>query len=234
MSREDHSDIKPVKSVASDARYGPGGSATAKRRAELAARAASRSRGVVGGRLRVKRTPFLSAHRRRLILVCLGLTAVGSVAALVLASPLLEVRRVELSGTSGLLPSELEQIRRQIAVPAHSNLVRAPLGSMEKGLRQLAALNHARAAEVAERLTAIPGMRLVNDSFFNEFTLELPVEARPAVHAMVGQGVLGGVSLGRLYPGEASLANGLVVAVTETVSDADIDAFEAALKEVAR
>ena len=102
----------------------------------------------------------------------------------------------------------------------------------EKGLTGLAKLNHARACEVADRLAAIPGVRLVNDSFFNEFTLELPVEARPAVHAMVEKGVLGGVSLGRLYPDEEQLANGLVVAVTETVSAEDVDALEASLKEV--
>ena len=104
----------------------------------------------------------------------------------------------------------------------------------EKGLRRLAELNHARAVEVAERLAAIPGVELINDSFFNEFTLKLPVEARPAVHAMVAKGVLGGVSLGRLYPGAGGLANGLVIAVTEVVSDEDIDALEAALKEVAK
>jgi len=51
---------------------------------------------------------------------------------------------------------------------------------------------------------------------------------------MVEKGVLGGVSLGRLYPETAKLANGLVIAVTETVTDEDIDALEAALKEVAR
>jgi glycine dehydrogenase subunit 1 len=102
----------------------------------------------------------------------------------------------------------------------------------EKGLTSLAKLNHARAREVAERLSALPGVRLVNDSYFNEFTLELPVEARPAVHSMVERGILGGVSLGRLYPGVDSLKNGLVVAVTEVVSDADIDALEAALSAV--
>jgi glycine dehydrogenase subunit 1 len=102
----------------------------------------------------------------------------------------------------------------------------------EKGLRQLASLNHARACEAAERLSAIPGVELVNNSFFNEFTLKLPVEARPAVHAMVEKGVLGGVSLGRLYPGAEALRHGLVIAVTETVTDEDITAFEAALKEV--
>ena len=104
----------------------------------------------------------------------------------------------------------------------------------EKGLTGLAQLNHARAREVAERLASIPGVRLVNDSYFNEFTLELPVEARPAVHAMVEKGVLGGISLGRLYPGVDRLKNGLVVAVTEVVSDADVDALEAALKEVCK
>ncbi len=102
----------------------------------------------------------------------------------------------------------------------------------EKGLTGLAQLNHARALKSADLLAAIPGVRLVNDSFFNEFTLELPVEARPAVHAMVEKGLLGGVSLGRLYPGVDGLKNGLVVAVTEVASDEDIDALEAALKEV--
>ena len=101
----------------------------------------------------------------------------------------------------------------------------------EKGLRQLASLNHARACEVADRLSAIPRIRLINESFFNEFTLELPVEARPAVHAMVEKRVLGGVSLGRLYPGADELKNGLVIAVTETVGNEDIDALEMALKE---
>lgn len=102
----------------------------------------------------------------------------------------------------------------------------------EKGLRQLASLNHARACEVADRLAALPGVELVNENFFNEFTLKLPVEARPAVHAMVERSVLGGISLGRLYPSVQHLEHGLVVAVTETASDEDINALEAAIREV--
>jgi glycine dehydrogenase subunit 1 len=102
----------------------------------------------------------------------------------------------------------------------------------EKGLRQLAAINHAKAAAAAERLTRVPGVRLLNDSFFNEFTLLLPKEARPAVREMAEAGVLGGVSLGRLYPDEAGLANGLVVAVTETVTEDDIEILAKALMGV--
>jgi glycine dehydrogenase subunit 1 len=101
----------------------------------------------------------------------------------------------------------------------------------EKGLRKVAEINHAKAAAAAERLTQVPGVELVNDSFFNEFTLKLPQEARPVVRAMAERGVLGGVSLGRLYPGAEALENGLVVAVTETVTDVDIEALATALQE---
>jgi glycine dehydrogenase subunit 1 len=102
----------------------------------------------------------------------------------------------------------------------------------EKGLRQLAALNHAKAVAAAERLAKVPGVSLVNDSFFNEFTLRLPREARPVVRTLAERRILAGVSLGRLYPGEAPLENGLVVAVTETVTQEDVEALAAALEEV--
>jgi glycine dehydrogenase subunit 1 len=102
----------------------------------------------------------------------------------------------------------------------------------EAGLRRLAQINHRKAVAAADRLAQIPGVSLVNDSFFNEFTLRLPGEARPAVREMAEHGVLGGVSLGRLYPGEESLAGGLVVAVTETVTDEDVAAFAKSLEGV--
>jgi glycine dehydrogenase subunit 1 len=101
----------------------------------------------------------------------------------------------------------------------------------EKGLRALAAVNHARAIAAADRLAGVPGVTLLNDSFFNEFTLRLDTEARPVVRALADRGILGGVALGRLYPGAADLENGLVVAVTETVSDEDVAALADALTE---
>jgi glycine dehydrogenase subunit 1 len=101
----------------------------------------------------------------------------------------------------------------------------------EKGLRQLAELNHAKAVAAAERLARVPGVDLVSGPFFNEFTLRLPKEARPVVRAMAERGVLGGVSLGRLYPGVEALENGLVVVVTETVTDSDVEALAQALQE---
>jgi len=101
----------------------------------------------------------------------------------------------------------------------------------EKGLRALAQRNHQGAAAAAQRLARVPGVELVNSAFFNEFTLRLPKEARPVVRAMADRGILGGVSLGRLYPGSEALQNGLVVAVTETTTSQDVEALASALEE---
>lgn len=102
----------------------------------------------------------------------------------------------------------------------------------EAGLRQLAAINHTKASAAADRLAQVPGVTLVTPAFFNEFTLKLPQEARPVVRALADRGVLAGVSLGRLYPGAGELENGLVVAVTETVTAEDVEALAGALEEV--
>ena len=101
----------------------------------------------------------------------------------------------------------------------------------EAGLRRLAGINHALACRAADRLAKVPGIRVVNDSFFNEFTIDLGMEARPIVRALTDKGILAGVSLGRLYPTEVGLANGLVVAVTETATEEDIEALATALEE---
>jgi glycine dehydrogenase subunit 1 len=103
----------------------------------------------------------------------------------------------------------------------------------EKGLRQLAELNFDRALYAAERFSRLYRARVINKTFFNEFTISLNLrESRPVVRELAARGILGGVSLGRLYPGEQALERGLVVAVTETATKEDIDTFAGALEEV--
>jgi glycine dehydrogenase subunit 1 len=104
----------------------------------------------------------------------------------------------------------------------------------EAGLTGLARLNHATAVAAAETLSAIPGVELVNKSFFNEFTLHLPCAAAPLVDALAGRGILAGIPVSRLYPGRAELENLLLVAATEMVTPEDIDRFATALGEVLR
>jgi glycine dehydrogenase subunit 1 len=102
----------------------------------------------------------------------------------------------------------------------------------EAGLTRLARLNHAAAVTAADRLATIRGVQLVNRGFFNEFAVRLPRRAAPVVEALAGRGILGGIPVSRFYPGRADLANLLLVAVTETVTENDIDRFDAALREI--
>lgn len=95
----------------------------------------------------------------------------------------------------------------------------------EQGVTELAALNHARASQAAERLASIPGVELLTPAFFNEFAVRLPSPAATFVDAAADKGVLAGIPASRLWPGVADLENILLVAVTETNTDEDLDAL---------
>jgi glycine dehydrogenase subunit 1 len=104
----------------------------------------------------------------------------------------------------------------------------------EAGLTRLARLTPATAVGTAERLGAIPGVKLVNRSFFNEFALRLSKPAAPLVDALAARGILAGVPVSRFYPDRADLADLLLVAATETITADDIDRFADGLAEVLR
>jgi glycine dehydrogenase subunit 1 len=101
----------------------------------------------------------------------------------------------------------------------------------EQGLTRLAELNHAAAVELAGRLASVPGVDVLNDTFFNELTVRLAKPAAPVVDAMAGRGVLGGIPVSRLYPGDPELANLLLVAATELNTAEDMDALASTLTE---
>lgn len=102
----------------------------------------------------------------------------------------------------------------------------------EEGFRRLARINHANAVKLAQALSAVEGVELLNGTFFNEFTIRLPRPAAGIVDALAGRGVLGGVPASRLIPGSAPVENLLIVASTEINTDQDRAAYAAALKEV--
>jgi glycine dehydrogenase subunit 1 len=102
----------------------------------------------------------------------------------------------------------------------------------EAGFRRLAELNHAKAAQLADRLAAVPGMQVVNQSFFNEFTVRLAKPAAPVVEALAARRILGGLPVSRLLPDDPSVANLLLLAATEVSTDQDMDALVGGLKEV--
>jgi glycine dehydrogenase subunit 1 len=100
------------------------------------------------------------------------------------------------------------------------------------GLAKLARVNHAKAQQAAKRLAQVPGVSVLNTAYFNEFTVVLPRDARDVVRELAEQKVLGGVSLGRLYPAASELANGLLVTTTECTTAEDIEALATALEGV--
>ncbi|MFM8679249.1 MAG: aminomethyl-transferring glycine dehydrogenase subunit GcvPA [Alphaproteobacteria bacterium] len=102
----------------------------------------------------------------------------------------------------------------------------------EDGYRRLAELNHANAVTLAGKLEGVRGVRLMNETFFNEFTLKLPVPAAGVVDELAAQGILAGVPGGRLWPDRPELADLLVVAATETNTEAEMDLFARKLEEM--
>jgi glycine dehydrogenase subunit 1 len=102
----------------------------------------------------------------------------------------------------------------------------------EDGLARLARLNHAAAVRLAECIERVPRVSLVNRSFFNEFTLRLPCPAEPVVEALAQRKILGGIPVSRLYPDRPELGNLMLVAVTETATDDDMNELEEGLREV--
>jgi glycine dehydrogenase subunit 1 len=102
----------------------------------------------------------------------------------------------------------------------------------EAGLRRLARINHANAVKLAGMLATVPGVEVLNQTFFNEFTIRVPGDAAEVIEELAAKGVLGGVPVSRLEPGRSELANLIVVAATEVNTDADRATYVRVLKEV--
>jgi glycine dehydrogenase subunit 1 len=102
----------------------------------------------------------------------------------------------------------------------------------EAGLRRLARINHANAVQFAGLLAEVPGVEVLNETFFNEFTIRVPGDAAEVIEKLAGKGVLGGVPVSRLEPGRPELANLIVVASTEVNTDEDRAAYVKVLREV--
>ena len=102
----------------------------------------------------------------------------------------------------------------------------------EAGFTKLARINHAKAVTLAAKLAKVPGVAVLNDSFFNEITIRLPKPAEQVIDALAKRRILGGVPVSRIYANRPAFADLLLVAATETNTEADIDALCAGLSEV--
>jgi glycine cleavage system P protein (glycine dehydrogenase) subunit 1 len=92
------------------------------------------------------------------------------------------------------------------------------------GLRDVAALGAARAAELEAALASVGVGRMHAGAYLNEFAVRVPNAA--AVHAeLLGRGVLAGLVLADAVPDEPALRDALLVCATEVTTGDDIATF---------
>ncbi len=102
----------------------------------------------------------------------------------------------------------------------------------DAGLRRLARLNHQRASALADALEKVPGVTLLNKTFFNEMTIRIGMPAADVIDQLAARNILAGVPVSRLRPDDPSLTGLIVLAATELTTDDDIASLVAALTEV--
>jgi glycine dehydrogenase subunit 1 len=91
------------------------------------------------------------------------------------------------------------------------------------GLARVAAASHANTRALAERLTAIAGVKQAFGSpYFHEVVLQLNDKTSDVLRALRAQGILGGYDLSGAYP---ELGNAILVCATETKTTADLDRY---------
>ena len=93
----------------------------------------------------------------------------------------------------------------------------------ERNFMQMAEANAANAVLLRDLLLVLPGIkRLRSGVHFNEFSIELPIDAHEFCARMRRLGIFAGAPLTELMTGHK---RGLLIAVTETKSQADIEAY---------
>jgi glycine dehydrogenase subunit 1 len=99
------------------------------------------------------------------------------------------------------------------------------------GLRDVAAGGAAAARRLETVLAEAGAPRLHSGAYLNEFCVRVP--DAPRVHAaLLARGVLAGLVMARWFPDDPDLRDALLVCATEVTSDAEIEQFAAALRDV--
>jgi len=102
------------------------------------------------------------------------------------------------------------------------------LGS--NGLSRVALRSHRQTTELVRLLSQIDGVEPLFDSpHFHEAGIRLDRPVAPVLESLAARNILGGFDLSREFP---ELGNALLVCATETKTQADLEAFAAALREI--
>ncbi len=99
------------------------------------------------------------------------------------------------------------------------------------GLKQVALLCLEKAHRTAEKISALDGFELrFSGEFIREFAVKTPLNAGEVIDRLIAKNsILSGINLGRFYTG---MDDSLLITVTEKRTEAEIDIFIDALKEL--
>ena len=103
----------------------------------------------------------------------------------------------------------------------------------ELGFKKLSLLNHEFTCDFHDMVSRLPGFEVVSKSFYNEFTLKLPINADDFLDSMSKKGILAGIPIKRLLPENKNFDNYIIVACTEMNSKDDFDQYVNSAKEIA-
>jgi len=92
----------------------------------------------------------------------------------------------------------------------------------EIGFKKLALINHKKACELADILAKVRGVKILNKSFFNEFSVELSRDANEVNKKLLAKNIIGGFAQG----------NNMIFAVSELTSTHDMEILASALEEI--
>jgi glycine dehydrogenase subunit 1 len=91
----------------------------------------------------------------------------------------------------------------------------------KEGIKQVARLCVAKTEYAKQRFRSIPALSVPDcGPTFNEFPVELPLDATELIGRVIERGMVPGLPLGRFYP---DMKNYLLVAVTEKRTRSEID-----------
>jgi glycine dehydrogenase subunit 1 len=92
----------------------------------------------------------------------------------------------------------------------------------EIGFKKLALINHKKACDLADILAKVKGVKVLNKSFFNEFTVELTKDAAEVNKKLLAKNIIGGFAQ----------ENKMILAVSELTTDADMKALASELEKI--
>ena len=92
----------------------------------------------------------------------------------------------------------------------------------EIGYKKLALINHQKACEAYELLSKIKGVKVLNENFFNEFTIEFSKNAHEVNQKLLAKNIIGGYCVD----------NKMILAFSELTSEEDIKLLAKNLGEI--